>query len=69
MLAAARELQPRAIILLMTGYPRIEGAVSAIKAGALDYIRSPSTRSCSRPSCRARCRSARSGGPTSSSPT
>ncbi len=40
-LAAARELQPRAIILLMTGYPRIEGAVSAIKAGALDYIQKP----------------------------
>ncbi|MBK7641624.1 MAG: response regulator [Planctomycetes bacterium] len=40
-LAAARDLQPRAIILLMTGYPKIEGAVSAIKAGALDYIQKP----------------------------
>jgi len=40
-LAAARDLQPHAIILLMTGYPRIEGAVSAIKAGALDYIQKP----------------------------
>jgi len=40
-LAAARDLQPHAIILLMTGYPKIEGAVSAIKAGALDYIQKP----------------------------
>ena len=40
-LAAARDLQPQAIILLMTGYPKIEGAVSAIKAGALDYIQKP----------------------------
>lgn len=40
-LAAARDLQPRAVILLMTGYPKIEGAVSAIKAGALDYVQKP----------------------------
>ena len=40
-LAAARELQPRAVVVLMTGYPQIEGAVSAIKAGAHDYIQKP----------------------------
>jgi putative two-component system response regulator len=40
-LAAAREYQPRAVVVLMTGYPQIEGAVSAIKAGAHDYIQKP----------------------------
>jgi putative two-component system response regulator len=40
-LAAARDLQPRAVVVLMTGYPQIEGAVSAIKAGAHDYIQKP----------------------------
>jgi len=40
-LAAARELQPTAVVLLMTGYPVLEGAVAAIKGGAFDYIQKP----------------------------
>lgn len=40
-LAAARDLQPRAVVVLMTGYPELESAVSAIKAGALDYLKKP----------------------------
>jgi len=40
-LAAARELQPRAVVVLMTGYPDVEAAVAAIKAGAVDYLKKP----------------------------
>ena len=40
-LSAARQLQPKAVVVLMTGYPAIEGAVSAIKAGADDYVTKP----------------------------
>ena len=40
-LAACRELQPNAVVILMTGYPEVEGAVSAIKRGALDYLVKP----------------------------
>ena len=40
-LAATRKLQPAAVVILMTGYPVIEGAVSAIKLGALDYLQKP----------------------------
>jgi putative two-component system response regulator len=40
-LAAARDLQPKAVVVLMTGYPAIDSAVSAIKAGALDYLQKP----------------------------
>jgi putative two-component system response regulator len=40
-LAAARDLQPSAVVVLMTGYPEIEAAVSAIRAGALDYLKKP----------------------------
>lgn len=40
-LAMAREHQPEAIVLLLTGYPLIEGAVSAIKQGAFDYLQKP----------------------------
>lgn len=40
-LEAARELAPNAAVLLMTGYPVIEGAVAAIKNGAFDYLRKP----------------------------
>ena len=40
-LEAARKLAPEAIVVLMTGYPAIEGAVSAIKGGALDYLQKP----------------------------
>src|SRR5262245_65476946 len=38
-LSAARELQPRAVVVLMTGYPEIEAAVSSLQAvvpGSLD---------------------------------
>lgn len=40
-LLACRELQPTAVVILMTGYPAVEGAVSAIKGGALDYLVKP----------------------------
>jgi len=40
-LSACRELQPNAVVILMTGYPAVEGAVSAIKGGALDYLVKP----------------------------
>jgi putative two-component system response regulator len=40
-LEAARKHVPEAIVVLMTGYPVIEGAVSAIKGGALDYLQKP----------------------------
>ena len=40
-LAACRELRPEAAVLLMTGYPAVDGAVSAIKNGAIDYLQKP----------------------------
>ncbi|MCH2105661.1 MAG: response regulator [Planctomycetes bacterium] len=40
-LIACRELQPSAVVILMTGYPEVQGAVSAIKGGALDYLVKP----------------------------
>src|SRR4026207_1487096 len=40
-LAATRDIQPKAVVVLMTGYPAIENAVSAIKAGAHDYVQKP----------------------------
>lgn len=40
-LAAARDLQPHAVVVLMTGYPQIDDAVSAIKGGAIDYLQKP----------------------------
>ncbi|TDJ67708.1 MAG: response regulator [Planctomycetota bacterium] len=40
-LAACRELQPEAAVLLMTGYPAVDGAVAAIKNGAIDYLQKP----------------------------
>jgi len=40
-LSAARDLQPRAVVVLMTGYPEIENAVQAIKSGAHDYVKKP----------------------------
>ena len=40
-LTCARELQPDAVVILMTGYPAIDGAVAAIKGGALDYLQKP----------------------------
>ena len=40
-LAACRALCPGAVALLMTGYPAIDAAVSAIRGGAHDYIQKP----------------------------
>jgi putative two-component system response regulator len=40
-LRAARELQPEAVVVLMTGHPVIESAVAAIKGGATDYLQKP----------------------------
>jgi putative two-component system response regulator len=40
-LAASRSLSPNTVRLLMTGYPVIEGAVQAIKHGAVDYLQKP----------------------------
>ncbi len=40
-LEAAREHCADAVVVLMTGYPLIEGAVSAIKGGAIDYLQKP----------------------------
>ena len=40
-LSAARDLQPKAVVVLMTGYPEVEHAVRAIKSGAQDYVQKP----------------------------
>ncbi|MCA9000561.1 MAG: response regulator [Planctomycetes bacterium] len=40
-LAASRSLSPHTVRILMTGYPVIEGAVQAIKHGAIDYLQKP----------------------------
>jgi putative two-component system response regulator len=40
-LGAAREHQPDAIVILMTGYPALEAAVAAVKQGATDYLQKP----------------------------
>ncbi len=40
-LAMTREMRPEAIVILMTGYPQIDGAVAAIKDGAVDYLQKP----------------------------
>jgi ActR/RegA family two-component response regulator len=40
-LKAARARLPEAVVILMTGYPVVENAVSAIKGGALDYLQKP----------------------------
>ncbi len=39
--AMTREVRPEAIVILMTGYPQIDGAVAAIKDGAVDYLQKP----------------------------
>ncbi len=39
--AMVREIQPQAVIVLMTGFPQIDGAVAAIKEGAVDYLQKP----------------------------
>lgn len=40
-LAATRELRPSAVCILMTGFPRVEAAVQAMKVGAIDYVTKP----------------------------
>ena len=40
-LGAARELQPHAVVLMMTGRAEIPAAVAAIKKGAADYLQKP----------------------------
>jgi putative two-component system response regulator len=40
-LNACRAAQPDAIVILMTGYPAVDAAVSAIKDGAIDYLQKP----------------------------
>lgn len=40
-LKAVKARLPDAIVILMTGHPLIEGAVSAIKLGAIDYLQKP----------------------------
>src|SRR3970282_951693 len=40
-LARIRESSPEIAVIMMTGYASIESAVSAIKAGALDYLVKP----------------------------
>ena len=40
-LSACSDCCPGAAVILMTGYPQIEGAVTAIKHGALDYLQKP----------------------------
>ncbi|MCB9915830.1 MAG: response regulator [Planctomycetes bacterium] len=41
LLARCREAQPDAVVVLMTGYPAVDAAVSAIKSGATDYLQKP----------------------------
>ncbi|MBW7907985.1 MAG: response regulator [Kiritimatiellae bacterium] len=38
---ALREKDPRATIIILTGYPSVEDAVEAIKMGAADYMTKP----------------------------
>jgi len=40
-LGTAREHQPDAVVILMTGYPALEAAVAAVKQGATDYLQKP----------------------------
>jgi putative two-component system response regulator len=40
-LQAARELQPCAIVLLLSDHPEVEDAVSAMKLGAYEYLQKP----------------------------
>lgn len=40
-LEATRSLRPEAVCILITGYPRVDAAVQAMKFGATDYITKP----------------------------
>lgn len=40
-LAATRKLLPKAVCILMTGFPKLEAAVEAMKVGATDYVTKP----------------------------
>lgn len=40
-LRATRKLQPDAVAILMTGFPKLEAAVQAMKVGASDYLQKP----------------------------
>lgn len=40
-LAMTRSLSPRTAVILMTGYPAVDRAVSAIRDGAVDYLQKP----------------------------
>jgi cyclic di-GMP phosphodiesterase len=40
-LARCRSEQPNAVVVLMTGYPAVDAAVSAMKGGATDYLQKP----------------------------
>lgn len=40
-LKATRELRPRAVCVLMTGFARVDAAVQAMKVGATDYLEKP----------------------------
>jgi len=40
-LRATRRLHPETVALLMTGFPRIDAAVQAMKVGAADYLQKP----------------------------
>ena len=38
---AMREVQPRCVTILLTGYPDLESAIEGIHLGVLDYITKP----------------------------
>lgn len=40
-IARIREIDPTAVVIVITGYPSIENAVDAMKAGAYDFIAKP----------------------------
>jgi putative two-component system response regulator len=40
-LLATRRLHPESVALLMTGFPRLDAAVHAMKCGAADYLQKP----------------------------
>jgi DNA-binding response OmpR family regulator len=40
-----RELQPDLLIIILTGYPTLENAITAVKLEAVDYVRKPASTS------------------------